>query len=154
MSLYIRSLCVCEPCLTLCGRCIASWGKMTRRPVQAPIADVSGGLGQQLGHTLPVHHVLDEGFHVVRPTVAVDDVVGMLPHVAAEQRRLAEGDPVHAVRRLADLQLADRADRLPAPAQAAPGDAGLSSEAHTPELQSQLRSLDRAIRLLTPTIHT
>src|SRR6478609_7394700 len=36
-------------------------------------------------HELPVHQVLDEGLDVVRASVAIVDVVGVLPHVDREK---------------------------------------------------------------------
>src|SRR6516165_7176680 len=45
--------------------------------------------GSRLVHLLdvfPVHQMIEERFDVIRPAVAVVDVVGMLPHVATQNR--------------------------------------------------------------------
>lgn len=41
------------------------------------------GLAVKLGHVLPVHKVVEPGFQVFRPRIAVIDVVGVLPHIHA-----------------------------------------------------------------------
>src|ERR1700680_2530566 len=46
----------------------------------------SATLYGDLRHILPVHQIIDEGLEVVRPAVAIVDVVGVLPYVAAEYR--------------------------------------------------------------------
>src|SRR5262245_7931149 len=66
--------------------------------------------------------MIDEGLQVIRTTVAVVDVVGVLPDVAAEDRGRAVHQRVFAVRRLGDLELATL-DREPAPAGAELADA-------------------------------
>src|SRR6478736_1785607 len=44
---------------------------------------------EQLIDVIPVHEALDEGLHVVGTAVAVVDVIGVLPHIGAENRRCA-----------------------------------------------------------------
>src|SRR5215472_18285874 len=52
-----------------------------------------------LGDVIPVDQVLHERLEVIRPAVAIVDVVGVLPHVAAENRLGAVHQRVLAVRR-------------------------------------------------------
>src|SRR5690554_3642569 len=70
----------------------------------------------------PIHQIVEERLDVVGAAVAIVDVVGMLPDVAAEQRLLVEAQRVHAVRRVGALQLAALFDE-PAPAAAELADA-------------------------------
>src|ERR1700745_297717 len=42
------------------------------------------GCGKKFRHMLPMDEVVDPGLEVIRPPVAVVDVVGVLPHVATE----------------------------------------------------------------------
>src|SRR5690349_1820627 len=44
-------------------------------------------LGEQLVDILPVHQMIDKRLQIVRTSIAVVDVIGMLPHVDAEDRR-------------------------------------------------------------------
>src|ERR1700758_1263594 len=55
-----------------------------------------------LGDVLPIDHMVHESLEVVRPPVAVIDVVGVLPHVAAEDRLAAVHQRVLAVGGLGD----------------------------------------------------
>src|SRR5579862_685912 len=73
---------------------------------------------------LPVHQAFEESLEIVGPAIAVVDVVGVLPHVAAEDRRAAVYQRVLAVRRLRDGELAVL-HRDPAPAGTELSDAGL-----------------------------
>src|SRR4029077_19646632 len=75
------------------------------------------GLGEQLVDIVPVHEVLDERLEIIGTAVAIVDVVGVLPDVAAEDRGRAVHQRALAVRRLGDLELA-ALDREPAPARA------------------------------------
>ena len=68
--------------------------------------------------------MIDERLEVVRPAVAVIDVVGVLPDVAAEDRLGALHQRAFAVGGLHDRELAVL-DGDPAPARAELGDAGL-----------------------------
>src|ERR1700759_5843862 len=81
------------------------------------------GLFEQLLDVFPVHQMIDERLQIVRTAVAIIDVVGVLPDVAAEDRRGAMNQRALAVRGLGDLQLAVL-DRQPAPAGAELSDAG------------------------------
>src|SRR6266478_8477019 len=67
--------------------------------------------------------MIDEGLQIVRTAVAIIDVVGMLPDVAAEDRGGAMNQRALAVRRLGDFELAVL-DLQPAPAGAELADAG------------------------------
>lgn len=78
------------------------------------------------GHKAPCRgpEVLDERLEVVGAAVAVVDVVGVLPHVDAEDRGRAVDQRVLAVRGLQDGELAVL-DREPGPAGAELADTGL-----------------------------
>src|SRR3954447_10893506 len=80
-------------------------------------------LREQLVDILPVHEMIDEGFQIIRTAVAIVDVVGVLPDVAAQDRDGAVHQRVLAVRRLGDFELAVL-DLNPAPAGAELPDAG------------------------------
>ena len=67
--------------------------------------------------------MIDERLEVIRAAVAIIDVVGMLPDVAAEDRRGAVHQRALAIGGLGNLQLAVL-DRQPAPAGAELADAG------------------------------
>src|SRR5262249_58272990 len=49
-------------------------------------ASLFAGLLIHLGHVLPIDQMIHEGLEIVGPAIAVVDVVGMLPDVAAEDR--------------------------------------------------------------------
>ena len=76
-----------------------------------------------LQDVVPVDQAVDEGFEVFRAGVAVVDVIGMFPHVDAEDRGGAVDQRIFAVRRLGDFELAVL-DRNPGPAGAELGGAG------------------------------
>src|SRR5262249_48100045 len=78
----------------------------------------------ELGDVIPIDEMIDERLEVVGPPVAIVDVVGVLPHVAAEDRRRALHQWALAVRSLGDDDLAIL-DGEPAPAGAELRDAGL-----------------------------
>src|SRR5258707_728276 len=63
---------------------------------------------------LPIGDLLEEGRHVVRPPVLIIQIVGMLPHVEREERRLAIDQRRIGVGGGGDLQLAIR-QREPSP---------------------------------------
>src|SRR3954471_403381 len=67
--------------------------------------------------------MIEKRLQVVRAAIAVVDIVGMLPDIAAENRRRAVNQRAFAVRRLGDFELAVL-DRQPAPAGAELADAG------------------------------
>ena len=79
-------------------------------------------LVEHLGHVLPVDQMIDKGLEVIRPAIAVIDVIGMLPNVTAEDRLRALHQRALAVRRFHDGDLAVL-DREPAPARAELADA-------------------------------
>src|SRR5580700_2738159 len=76
------------------------------------------------GDVVPVDETLEERLEIIGAPVAIVDVIGVLPHVAAEDGRGAVHQRVLAVWRLRDGELAVL-DREPAPAGAELGDAGL-----------------------------
>src|SRR6476660_9063175 len=83
----------------------------------------SSCLAEQLVDVVPVHEVFQERLEIIRTAVAVVDVIGVLPDVAAEDRRGAMHQRILAVRRLGDFELA-ALDLQPAPAGAELADAG------------------------------
>src|SRR3954471_2231576 len=83
----------------------------------------SSGLVEQGLDVFPVHEVLDKRLQIVGTAVAIVDVVGVLPDVAAEDRGGAVHQRILAVRGLSDLELAVL-DLEPAPAGAELADAG------------------------------
>src|ERR1700742_2219963 len=85
--------------------------------------DSLSGLFEQLLDVFPVHEMIDERLEIVRTAVAIIDVVGVLPDVAAEDRRGAMNQRALAVGGLGNLQLAVL-DRQPPPAGAELPDAG------------------------------
>src|SRR3954469_19224849 len=88
-----------------------------------PQALSSSGLVEQGLDVFPVHEVLDKRLQIVGTAVAVVDVVGVLPDVAAEDRGGAVHQRILAVRGLGNLELAVL-DLEPAPAGAELADAG------------------------------
>src|ERR1700704_1975876 len=89
----------------------------------APRNDGASHLAEQLVDVFPVDQVIAERLQIVGTAVAVVDVVGVLPDVAAENRRRAMDQRALAVRGLGDFELAVL-DRQPAPAGAELTDAG------------------------------
>src|SRR5579862_6177484 len=81
------------------------------------------GLREQLVDIFPVHQMIEKRLEIVRTAIAIIDVIGMLPDVAAEDRRGAVHQRVLAVRRFGDFELAVL-DLQPAPAGAELADAG------------------------------
>src|SRR6202049_2788507 len=86
----------------------------------------SASLCGELRHILPVHQIIDEGLEVVRPAVAIVDVVGVLPYVAAEYRLGTMHQWILAIGRLHHDDLATL-DREPAPARPELADARLNA---------------------------
>src|SRR5437016_4675557 len=80
-------------------------------------------LAEQFVDIVPVHEMIDERLQIIRTAVAVVDVVGVLPDVAAEDRGGAIDQRALAVRGLGDFELAVL-DLQPAPAGAELADAG------------------------------
>jgi len=76
------------------------------------------------GDVVPINQVIEEHFEVVRPSVAIIDIVGMFPYVAAQDGLGAMDQRVLSVRLLHNDDLAIL-DREPAPARAELGDASL-----------------------------
>src|SRR2546429_2331802 len=85
--------------------------------------EVRSHLAEQLVDIVPVDQIIAERLQIVGTAVAVIDVVGVLPDVAAEDRRGAMDQRAFAVRGLGDFELAVL-DRQPAPAGAELADAG------------------------------
>src|SRR6185312_10083026 len=90
---------------------------------QPGMTEQKSGFPEQLFDVLPVHEVFQERLQIVGPAVAIVDVVGVLPDVAAEDRGGAVHQRILAVRRLGDFELAVL-HLEPAPAGAELGSAG------------------------------
>src|SRR6266545_320980 len=60
------------------------WLEVSRRCLLG--AGLHGGL-VHLGDVIPVHQMVEERLDVVGPPVAVVDVIGVLPHITAQDRR-------------------------------------------------------------------
>src|SRR5215472_7667357 len=66
-----------------------SWPRFhlrSARIARCSIPALLGGRLVHLGHVVPVDQVVEERLQIIRPAIAIVDVVGMLPHVAAENR--------------------------------------------------------------------
>src|SRR6476469_8164815 len=72
---------------------------------------------EHLLDVVPVDQIVEPGFEILWPQIAIVDVIRMLPDVAAKQRPAAVNQRVLAVRSLGDLELAFL-EREPAPARA------------------------------------
>src|SRR5579859_2377511 len=66
----------------------------------------SDRLAEHLVDMFPVDEMLEERLQVIRTAVAVIDVIGVLPDVAAEDRGRTMHQRVFAVGRLGDFELA------------------------------------------------
>ena len=108
---------------------------------------------------LPVDEIVEPGFEIFRPRVAVVDVIGVLPNIAAEQRPAAMNERVLAVRRLGHFELAVLVEGEPAPARAELTLAGLdevlaefveAAEIAVDQRQDRARHLLAAAVLLHP----
>src|SRR5690554_6717141 len=77
-----------------------------RRAKSAALGIELARLLEQLVDVVPVDQIVDEGLEILRPGIAVVDVVAVLPDVDAEDRRAAVDQRVLAIGCLADLQLA------------------------------------------------
>src|SRR5258706_8009637 len=66
----------------------------------------ASGFREQLVDILPVHQVIDPRLQIIRPAIAIIDVVGVLPDVDAEDRGGAMNQRVLSVGRLGNLELA------------------------------------------------
>src|SRR5579859_4101652 len=66
----------------------------------------SDRLAEHLVDMFPVDEMLEERLQVIRTAVAVIDVIGVLPDVAAEERGRTMHQRVFAVGRLGDFELA------------------------------------------------
>src|SRR5271165_3954917 len=64
-----------------------------------------GGI-EHLGHVFPIDQMVHEGLEIVRPPVAVIDVVGVLPNIASQNWLTAVHQRVLTVGRLGDGDLA------------------------------------------------
>src|SRR5229473_8399281 len=82
-----------------------------------PKAARSATFRQVLRDEFPVHEVIEEGLDEVRPAVLVVEVVGMLPHIAGEERGVALSHRVDRVGRLHHLERA-AIEHEPSPAAA------------------------------------
>src|SRR4029078_10519938 len=91
------------------------------------VPEMAGALTRRLihfGDIVPIDQIADERLEIVGTTVAVIDVVTVLPDIAAEDRPRAVHQRAFAVRRFHDLDLAE-ANCKPAPSGTELCDAGL-----------------------------
>src|SRR5882757_8093576 len=122
-----------QGCLPRIARCCCTAGACPRRRggtgAPAPFANRRRQLLHRrvvhLRDVFPIHEMIHDGLKIVRPSIAIIDVVGVLPHVAAEDRLAAVHQRVLAVRGLGDDDLAVL-DGEPGPARAKLRDAGLN----------------------------
>src|SRR6202007_2001743 len=87
------------------------------------MTEQASSLGKQLFDVFPVDEMIDERLQIIRAAVAVVDVVGVLPDVAAGGRGGALGQRAFAGRGLGDFELAVL-DRQPTPARSELADTG------------------------------
>src|SRR6478752_350794 len=80
--------------------------------------------GVTLGDIVPIDQVLNEGLQIVRPAIAIIDVIGVLPDIDAEDRSGAMDEWAFAIGRLHHGHLAVL-DRKPGPARSELRHAGL-----------------------------
>src|SRR4029078_1171540 len=81
--------------------------------------------GERLVDLFPIDQVVPERLEILRTGIAVVDVIGVLPHIAAKDRRETFDQRALAVRRLLDRQFVFLAGKSnPAPARAELPDAG------------------------------
>jgi len=66
----------------------------------APNSSVETGVysGHQRLDMLPIDKIVEEGFEVLRPRIAVVDIVAVFPHIAAKNRRCPMHQRVFTVR--------------------------------------------------------
>src|SRR6204780_1359537 len=81
-------------------------------------------LGQVLGGEIPIGEIREEGLEEIRAPVLVIEIIGVLPHVAGEQRHQPERDRVDRIGGFDDFQLA-AVQRQPHPAAAELANPGL-----------------------------
>src|SRR2546423_10932630 len=99
-------------------------GASRPRSVWCGAAELLAGSLEHFVDVVPVDQVFPERLEIGWSRVAVVDVIGMFPDIAAEDRFAAVHQRVLAVRRLGNDELAVL-HRDPAPAGAKLGDAGL-----------------------------
>ena len=63
--------------------------KPRRSGAVGQLASLLPGFRQVLGDEVPVDQMVEEGLHEVGPAVLVVEIIGVLPNVAGQQRRLA-----------------------------------------------------------------
>src|SRR6516162_4623961 len=128
MRRYPRKRNRCKPMCSI-ERCTR--GLRQRRQLQPPPRVVgtpadwmrSGRLAKQLVDIISVDEIFDKRLQIVRAAIAVVDVVGVLPDIAAEDRGRTMHQRIFTIGRLGDFQLAVLYLQ-PAPARAELADAG------------------------------
>ena len=60
-------------------------------PLTDPASDLLARAGERLVDLFPIDQAIPERLKILRARVAIVDVIGVLPHVAAEDRRRAHG---------------------------------------------------------------
>src|SRR5436190_18609605 len=84
---------------------------------------VSARLSQVLRGEIPIDEVIEKGLDEIGPAVLEVEVVGVLPHIAGQERGLAFGQRVDRIRRPGNRELAAVGDE-PGPAAAELADRG------------------------------
>ena len=99
-----------DPAVVWSAAAIAARTVITKRPECSGLfysrRDFQRAFFVELADIVPVHKAVDERLKVFLARVAVIDVIGMLPHIDAQNRRLAVRHRVFAVRGFRDFQLA------------------------------------------------
>src|SRR5665647_1282275 len=78
---------------------------------------------EQLFYVLPIHQVLEKCLEIIGPSVAIIDVIGVFPHIAAQNRCSTMNQRIFTVRGFGDAELSVF-HRQPAPARSELGRAG------------------------------
>src|SRR5665647_3811884 len=60
---------------------------------------------EQLFYVFPIHQVLEKSLEIIGPSVAIVDVIGVFPHIAAQNRRAAVHQRIFTVRGFGDACL-------------------------------------------------
>ena len=103
--------------------CRADTGPRIKSEGGIVVGDLSRGFLEHQLDVVPVHQVVEPGFEVFRAGVAVVDVIGVFPHIDAQDRVAAMDQGRFAIGGLGDFELAVL-DGQPGPAGAELGGAG------------------------------
>src|ERR1700679_640874 len=81
-------------------------GRAARKAARLLIGRLFDRLFVHLRDVVPIDQMIEERFQIIRPPIAIVDVVGMLPYVAAEDRLAAMYQRIFAVWRFRHGNLA------------------------------------------------